>query len=256
MYHRVLATAGPQIEYNIEMDMRELAERESSQHRTTQDMVADGLRRGILSGALESGQPLRQERIAKDFKVSAVPVREALRQLAGEGLVTLSPNRGATVSKISYEEAKEITEIRVALESLALKLSIPHMTEEDFQRAEEVFDLWDAEEDPEAYAALNWRLHRILCEPARQPRLTAMIRSLHASFDLYARRYSAAWMGLKGPAQQQHRHILEACRQGDAAAAVAALEHNIRDGFLEIAGHMERQGLRDADGMAQPAESD
>jgi DNA-binding GntR family transcriptional regulator len=229
-----------------EMVMRELAKRASRQFRTAQDMVAEGLRLGILSGALESGQPLRQEQIAKDFEVSTVPVREALRQLAGEGLVTLLPNRGARVSKVSYEEAKEITEIRFALESLALKLSIPNMTEEDFRRAEEILDLCDAEENPAAYAALNWRFHTVLCEPAHRPRLTAMIRSLHASFDLYARRYPAAWMRLKVPAQQQHRQILEACRRGDAAAAVVALEHDIRAGFLEVARHMEQQGQRNA----------
>ena len=229
-----------------EMVMSKLAERASRQHRTAQDMVADGLRRGILSGALVSGQPLRQEQIAKDFEVSTVPVREALRQLAGEGLVTLSPNRGARVSKVSYEEAKEITEIRIALEALALKLSIPNMAEEDFRRAEEILYLCDAEEDPAAYAALNWRLHRAFCEPAHQPRLMTMIRSLHASFDLYARRYPAAWMSLKVPAQQKHRQILEACRRGDATAAAVALEHDIRAGFLEIARHMEQQGQRNA----------
>ena len=206
-------------------------------------MVAEGLRRDILSGTLESGQPLRQEQIAKDFEVSAVPVREALRQLAGEGLVTLSPNRGARVSQVSYEEAREITGIRVALESLALRLSIPNLTEDDFRQAEKVLDLWDAEEDPATFAALNWRFHTILYEPARQPRLMTMIGSLHASFDLYAGRYSTAWMSLKAPAQQQHRHIVEACRRGDARAAIAMLERNIRDGFLEIAKHMHRQGL-------------
>ena len=221
--------------------------RASDRHRTAQDMVAEGLRRGILSGALESGQPLRQEQIAKDFEVSAVPVREALRQLAGEGLVTLSPNRGARVSKVSYEEAKEITEIRVALESLALRLSVPNMTEDDFRRAEKVLDLWDAEEDPATFAALNWRFHTVLYEPARQPRLMTMIRSLHASFDLYAGKYSAAWMSLKVPAQQQHRQIVEECRRGDAEAATVILERNIRDGFLEIAKHMQDQGLGNAD---------
>jgi DNA-binding GntR family transcriptional regulator len=207
--------------------------------------VAEGLRRGILGGALESGQPLRQEQIARDFEVSAVPVREALRQLAGEGLVTLSPNRGARVSEVSYEEAREITEIRIALESLALRHSVPNMTEDYLQQAEEVLDLWDAEEDPATFAALNWRFHTVLYEPARQPRLMTMIRSLHATFDLYAGRYAAAWMGLKVPAQRQHRSIVEACRRGDAEAAVAMLERNIRDGFLEIARHMHRQDPKD-----------
>ena len=218
-----------------------------NQYRTAQDIVAEGLRRGILSGELESGQPLRQEQIAKDFEVSAVPVREALRQLAGEGLVTLTPNRGARVSEVSYEEAREITEIRIALESLALRLSVPNMTEDDLRQAKEVLDLWDAAEDPATFAALNWRFHTVLYEPARQPRLMTMIRSLHASFDLYVGKYSAAWMSLKVPAQQQHRHIVEACRRGDAEAAIVILERNIRDGFLEIAKHMHQQGLGNAD---------
>ena len=215
----------------------------SNRHRTAQDMVAEGLRRGILGGDLQSGQPLRQEQIARDFEVSAVPVREALRQLAGEGLVTLSPNRGARVSEVSYEEAEEITEIRIALESLALKLSVPNMTEKDLRRAEEILDLWDAEEDPATFTALNWRFHAVLHEPAGRPRLTAMIRSLHASFDLYAGRYSTAWMDLKSQAQQQHRQIVEACRRGDAEAATKILERHIRDGFSKIARHMDLQGL-------------
>ena len=221
--------------------------RASDRYRTAQDVVAEGLRRGILSGELESGQPLRQEQIARDFEVSAVPVREALRQLAGEGLVTLTPNRGARVSEVSYEEAKEISEIRVALETLALRLSVPNMTEDDLRRAEEVLDLWDAEEDPATFAALNWRFHTVLYEPARQPRLMAMIGSLHASFDLYAGRYFAAWMSLKAAAQQQHRQIVEACRRGDAEAATAVLERHIRDGFLEIAKRMHEQGLGNPD---------
>jgi DNA-binding GntR family transcriptional regulator len=221
------------------MDMGEIALGVSNRHRTAQDMVAEGLRRGILDGTLESGQPLRQEQIAKDFEVSTVPVREALRQLAGEGLVTLLPNRGARVSKVSYEEAKEITEIRIALESLALRLSVPNITGNDLRQAEDVLDLWDAEEDPATFAALNWRFHTVLYEPARQPRLINMIRSLHASFDLYVGRYSAAWISLKVPAQQ--RHIVEACRRGDAEAAIVMLERNIRDGFLEIARHMHEQ---------------
>ena len=121
--------------------MGELALKASNRHRTAQDMVAEGLRQGILNGVLESGQPLRQEQIAGDFGVSKSPVREALRQLAGEGLVTFSPHRGAVVSKISYEEAREITEIRISLESLALRLAVPNITEEDLEQVEEVFRL-------------------------------------------------------------------------------------------------------------------
>ena len=220
--------------------MKDLAATVARRYRTTQDMVADGLRQGILSGAFKSGQPLRQEQIAEDFGVSKSPVREALRQLAGEGLVTFSPHRGAVVSEISYEEAREITEIRISLESLALRLAVPNITEEDLEQVEEVFRLAASEEDISRYANLCWQFHEILCAFARRPRLQNMIESLHATYDLYVRVSSREVMRNKVRSQRQHREILDACRSKDANAAVKALEHNIWSAFDEILAHMEQ----------------
>jgi DNA-binding GntR family transcriptional regulator len=222
------------------MGMKDLAATVARRYRTTQDMVVDGLRQGILSGAFESGQPLRQEQIAEDFGVSKSPVREALRQLAGEGLVTFSPHRGAVVSEISYEEAREITEIRISLESLALRLAVPNITEEDLEQVEEVFRLADSEEDISRYANLCWQFHEILCGFAGRPRLQNMIESLHATYDLYVRVSSREVMRNKARSQRQHREILDACRSKDADAAVKALEDNIWSAFDEIIAHMER----------------
>jgi DNA-binding GntR family transcriptional regulator len=109
----------------INMSMRDLASEAGQRYRTTQAMVAGGLRQGILSGALGGGRPLRQDEIAREFGVSRIPVREALRQLEGEGLVTFYPHRGATVSELPYEEATEIGEIRASSETLALKRALP-----------------------------------------------------------------------------------------------------------------------------------
>jgi DNA-binding GntR family transcriptional regulator len=228
-----------QIGYNIRMGMKDLAASGARRYRTTQDMVADGLRQGILSGALRSGQPLRQEQIAEDFGVSKIPVREALRQLAGEGLVTFSPHRGAVVSKISYEEAHEITEIRISLESLALRLAVPNITKEDLEQVEAVFRLAGSEEDISRYANLCWKFHELLCSFAGRPRLQNMIESLHATYDLYVRVSSREVMRNKARSQRQHREILDACRSKDAAA-VKALEDNIWSAFDEILAHMER----------------
>ena len=220
------------------MGMKELAESVARRYRTTQEMVADGLRQGILSGALRSGQPLKQEQIAEYFGVSKIPVREALRQLAGEGLVTFSPHRGAVVSKISYEEAREITEIRVSLESLALRLAVPNITDEDLGQVEEVFRLADSEENISRYANLCWKFHEILCSFAGRPRLQNMIEALHATYDLYVRVTSREVMSNKARSQRQYREILDACRSKDADAAVKALEENIWYAFDEIRTHM------------------
>src|SRR5689334_5025020 len=85
------------------------------------DAVASALRDAILRGALPGGAHLRQEELATRMGVSRLPVREALRQLHGEGLVTLAPNRGAEVVALAPDEVHEIYDIRIALETMALR---------------------------------------------------------------------------------------------------------------------------------------
>src|SRR6187399_1679140 len=82
-------------------------------------MVASVLREAIITGHLRANEPLPQDEIAAQLRVSHIPVREALRQLESEGLVTYQPNRGATVSALTSEEIREIYEIRVILETAA-----------------------------------------------------------------------------------------------------------------------------------------
>src|SRR5437868_10445798 len=98
------------------MSIGELDTEAVRRRRTTPGMVADVLRDAIRSGDLKGGQPLRQDELAAQFGLSRIPVREALRRLEGEGLVTVNPHRGAVVSILSNEELHEICEIRVALE--------------------------------------------------------------------------------------------------------------------------------------------
>ena len=86
---------------------------------STSSLIADALRAAIVDGTLAPGAPLRQDAIARHFSVSAIPVREALRQLESEGWARVEMNKGATVAPLSADEAREIYEIRSALESLA-----------------------------------------------------------------------------------------------------------------------------------------
>jgi DNA-binding GntR family transcriptional regulator len=110
-------------------------------------MIAGKLREGILSGVLKGGQPLRQTEIAGRFRVSRIFVREALRQLEDEGLISFYPHPGMVVSELSYEEAREISEIRVALETMTICKVIPLLSEAEPERAEEVLDTIDREDD-------------------------------------------------------------------------------------------------------------
>src|SRR5262245_8699029 len=95
------------------------------------DTIADSLRSAIVSGALPAGSALNQDRIAAEYGVSHIPVREAVRRLQAEGLVTYLPRRGAFVTELSAAEYLEIMEMREALETLALRKAIHSAGEDD-----------------------------------------------------------------------------------------------------------------------------
>lgn len=210
------------------MGLDEIAARASGQFRTTQSMVASGLRDAILSGVLAGGQPLRQEEIAESFGVSRSPVREALRQLEGEGMVAFIPHRGAVVSEISHQEVEEITEIRISLETMAMRKAIPLLDDDDLERAEEVLRRIDREEDLITYwSDLNWRFHATLFAPAERPRLLALIKSQHDAFERYIRMHLAL-SDYEKP-QSEHYELLDLCRKRDTEAVLKLLAKHIEN---------------------------
>ena len=190
------------------------------------DLVRAGLRREILSGDLESGTPLRQDELADRFGTSRIPVREALRQLESEGLVTINPNRGAVVSMQSIEEVMEMLDIRVALESSALKHAIPVMAAEDLARAKDILMTYDAQLDPNRWDELNWLFHEALYAPCNKPRMMAMIKATYGQVARFRRVRAHIATGKDIP-QREHWEILSACQDRKTDLAVQHLEHHI-----------------------------
>lgn len=192
------------------------------------DKIAASLRRAILRGEIEAGVPLRQDVIARQFAVSHIPVREALRHLAAEGLVTIRPNRGAIVSQLSPAEATELLEIRCALETQAVRWSLPSADDELLVRAEAALAESERTEDVVRWMEINWRFHSILYERAGRPRLLALIASLDAQIDRFIRVLITA-SGYRKQAQEEHRAIFAAYRVGNAAAVTALLEQHMTE---------------------------
>src|SRR5215211_5143679 len=110
------------------------------QRQTIASMTVEALRERILRGVYPEGEPLRQDALADELGVSRIPVREALRQLEAEGLVTFSPHRGAVVSTLSLSEVEELFELRADIECDLLCRAIPRMTVEQLDRANDVLD--------------------------------------------------------------------------------------------------------------------
>src|SRR6185437_10834525 len=96
---------------------------------TTATWILENVRTAILQGALEAHTLIRQDQLAATYGVSRMPIREAIRLLEAEGLVISRPNRGSVVAPLDPEDAAEIFEVRAALESLALRRSIPRLDE-------------------------------------------------------------------------------------------------------------------------------
>src|ERR1700722_4662586 len=133
--------------------MTKIAERRVS----LTEQITDELRRRILNGELAEGMSLRQARLAAELGVSRIPLREAIRRLEAEGLVTSELHKGTVVSFLSPSEIEELFGIRMQLETWLFAAAIPRMTEADFVRAEAVIEEASRTGDFENWSALNWR---------------------------------------------------------------------------------------------------
>src|SRR5215831_1222161 len=209
----------------------ELAAESGIPRQSLTSAVADKLREQIIRGEIPEGAQLRQDAIATQYQVSRIPVREALRQLDAEGLIAIVPNRGAIVPALSPNDIGELFSIRALLEPEVLKLSIPHLTEEDFAEAGAVLRKYVSElrkqEHVSAWGRLNWQFHSILYSRANQPRFMAIIRNVNNSGERYTRLQLYLTHGVKR-ANDEHHQILELCRQRDVTAACDLLREHIR----------------------------
>jgi DNA-binding GntR family transcriptional regulator len=194
---------------------------EFKNRKATPTILADILRRAIFKGELKGGQQIRQTEIAEQFGTSRIPVREALKQLEAEGLITLNPNKGAVISTLSAKEAKEIYEIRELLETGAVKFSIENVTESDLAKAESILKEIDSESDAGKWLDLNWEFHSCLYSPAERPKLISIINNLHINVNRYIRIYLEL-MNYEERSQAEHYEILDAYRNKDLEKAVQA----------------------------------
>ena len=205
--------------------------------------IAARLREGILNGELPPGARIRQEDVAGRFGASRAPVREALRILVHEGLVTTVANSGSWVASLTLAECEEIYQMRERLEPLLLRYSAPALTPSDFgeldRLAAEVADVARAE-DVDRFLRLDREFHLASYARAETQQLGDLISKLWNSTAPYRRAYVAAW----SPAQRriatdEHHILLAALRDGDVSEAERVLAGHIRRTRRQLARHPE-----------------
>lgn len=208
--------------------------------RTTQSIIAERVRIEILSGILTPGSRLMQADLAKRMNTSTTPVREALRELASEGLLHLDPHRGVIVHETSEQELNEIYEIRRLLEPESIAKTVANITEREVAVARELIARMESESDPGTWTVLNNRFHGILAEAARSPLLASVVQNLRNRSSQYVASSMRQLGERMADANLEHVALLDACVEGDVEAAVAItlqhLEATVDFGATQLTG--------------------
>ncbi len=216
-----------------------LQDGEATSDRVASRRIADALRQAILAGTLTPGSRIRQESVAAQYGASRLPVREALRMLAAEGLVTLIANTGAWVSQLSLAECEEVYRLRERIEPLLLRYSMPGLTPAVHEQLADLAvrmrtaDLGD-------FLQLDRQFHLLSFSAAHTAVLGDLVHRLWNTTAHYRRAYTqlldaASTELLHG----EHFTLVYAITTGDSTGAERILRQHIRRTRRRLAAHPE-----------------
>lgn len=206
--------------------------------RTAGQMAAKAIRDRILSGDLAPGATLNQNELADSLGMSRIPIRDALRSLAAEGLVRLRARSTATVTPLSLDDLEELYEIRLALEPRLCREALPMVGPAQIDLMAEALELMETAEGSD-WLGLNRVFHETLYTCADKPRTIEVIDQIRRATDRYTRIYQR-FDRIK--VQLEHRLIFEAVSDGHPRRVEALVAAHLADGYetmLRYVAHEE-----------------
>lgn len=216
------------MEENLQIEMNDLL--------PLRDVVFHTLRRAILTGQLKPGERLMEVHLANKLGVSRTPIREAIRKLELEGLVTMIPRRGAEVAQITEKSLKDVLEVRRALDVLSVELACERITKEEMEelyRACQEFEKAAREKEPSVIAQADVRLHDIIVDATRNQRLKQLVNNL--SEQMY--RYRFVYIQEADQYEnliEEHREVYESIVERNKERAAMAARLHIDNQELSI----------------------
>jgi DNA-binding GntR family transcriptional regulator len=184
------------------------------------------LRQRIRDGRLTSGARIKADEIAQQLGLSRMPVREAIRQLDSEGLVTIRPNRGAVVTILDPEDVLELFQMRSVLEGLAVRRAVDRFDDDAFDELELRFSrLERAQGDLDQWILKHNDFHDVICACSGGQRLFAQVQRLRTAVEPYLR--IVLVQSEMERAVTEHRELIEIIRRRDPEAAEAAMRDHI-----------------------------
>ena len=175
----------------------------------------------ILSGKLKRGETLTENSLSTRLGVSRTPLRSALHRLAEEGLIEISPNRGAVVVGIGADDLVDIYRIRMRLEGLASSEAARKISDEDKKRLRDTIELSEfymAKQDSDHFKELDSQFHSIIFKACGNRVLCKTLSDLHRNIHFYRKQSLAAGDRLE-KALAEHKQILDAIERGDCEMA-------------------------------------
>lgn len=216
------------MEENLQIEMNDLL--------PLRDVVFHTLRRAILTGQLKPGERLMEVHLANKLGVSRTPIREAIRKLELEGLVTMIPRRGAEVAQITEKSLKDVLEVRRALDVLSVELACERITKEEMEelyQACQEFEKAAREKEPSVIAQADVRLHDIIVDATRNQRLKQLVNNL--SEQMY--RYRFVYIQEANQYEnliEEHREVYESIVERNKERAARAARLHIDNQELSI----------------------
>ncbi len=204
--------------------------------QTVQEAVVEHLRKQILSGRLKRGQRLVQDELSLQLGVSRTPIREALNQLAHEGLVRISSYKGATVSDFSNSELIEIYTVRIALESYAAYLAAQQVTDQHLANLEKLMqEMGEAfrKKDFEVLLSAHQDFHTSIYAIAGKERLYELIVRYLELSNVYQRMALSIGRGATDPIKE-HVELLEILRQRNPMPACGMIREHLEMTMHEL----------------------
>ena len=202
--------------------------------------VADELREAILRGTYPPGTRLRQEELAGQYGASRVPVREALRLLESEGLVTTVANAGAWIARLSVQECVELYQVRERIEPLLLRYSMPELSEGQIDRLAELADTMARTTDVEHFLELDREFHLGSYAGAGTTFLGPTVQRLWNTTQHYRRAFTRLLDDESNRiVHDEHHMLVAAIRERDSDDAERVLLGHIRRTRHQLARHPE-----------------
>lgn len=206
-----------------------MLEIDQQEYTPLRDVVFNTLRQAIIKGDLKPGERLLEIQLADKLGVSRTPVREAIRKLELEGLVTMVPRRGTTVLGITKKHLKDVLEIRSALEELALELACRRVTPEQYEELVRLEALLEAKQDSDnafELSDIDEKFHEQIYQATNNPRLVQLLANLREQMYRYRLEYMKA-KDKRPRLIQEHQQIIKALKNKDSKAGRKAIYDHI-----------------------------